>query len=757
MTRYAYDPYTFRLGRLRTERYTNPAALNYKPNGGLLQDFAYGYDLNENILHIADWVPGTGYLNNPEPQVTDPKLRSLLAQGDLLVRHFEYDPLNRLTRATGRESNNIPSPRSWTDDPGNGFNSGNHGTPTQDNAPDLTSGYWESYGYDPAGNLVELKHGSNGSATWTRHFGMGGHTPQQWAQEWPAHLNTTADWANPRGNQLTHVGDNRIDFPATHHFDANGNMTQENVERHFSWDHADRMVTFRVQAGNVPSVEARYLYGADGMRVKKWVRKNGNVNNDESAIYIGGFFEYHEWTESGISKQNSHLHVMDNKSRIAIVRVGDKHRDDGGKKVRYHLADHLGGSAVVVGGDDSNANNFINREEYFPYGETSFGSFAKKRYRYSGKERDEESGLYYFGGRFYFAAIRSWLSPDPLGPRRHLNSYETFLNNPLRYVDPLGLQTESSTTTPPKVTGDAAEGVTIEGWETTRDWKDRKGPVKPTEKATTEFSRAGGAPDAIIQSNIEGGTFKGGWIADKPGPLENLGVIRPERAAQVRAWIERGWTPQDFELIIEEESTKNDLAARKAFRETRIGRHMSDVFAANGYGIDRIKVTKELRGGVIETIVRGKFFAFDRVANPVAFFSREFWKTGSSKSNASSVGLGLFTAGIGLYASYVAIDEKYYSSGGGEAAAMREGVRQGSGWAAAAVAGGALGTMVGGLEGTLVGLVGGGVASTLGYNIADVALDPERVGPGLVGAYVGNLLFPGFSSVGFVVGGTLAQ
>ena len=38
-------------------------------------------------------------------------------------------------------------------------------------------------------------------------------------------------------------------------------------------------------------------------------------------------------------------------------------------------------------------SDFINREEYFPYGETSFGSFARKRYRFTGKERDEESGL----------------------------------------------------------------------------------------------------------------------------------------------------------------------------------------------------------------------------------------------------------------------------------------------------------------------------------------------------------------------------
>ena len=41
MTRYAYDPQTFRLARLRTERYTTPQPLTYHPTGAPLQDFAY--------------------------------------------------------------------------------------------------------------------------------------------------------------------------------------------------------------------------------------------------------------------------------------------------------------------------------------------------------------------------------------------------------------------------------------------------------------------------------------------------------------------------------------------------------------------------------------------------------------------------------------------------------------------------------------------------------------------------------------------
>ena len=57
---------TFRLKRLRSERYTKPDDLSYRPSGEALQDFGYDYDLVGNILAIRDRTPGSGILNNPE-------------------------------------------------------------------------------------------------------------------------------------------------------------------------------------------------------------------------------------------------------------------------------------------------------------------------------------------------------------------------------------------------------------------------------------------------------------------------------------------------------------------------------------------------------------------------------------------------------------------------------------------------------------------------------------------------------------------
>jgi RHS repeat-associated protein len=129
-------------------------------------------------------------------------------------------------------------------------------------------------------------------------------------------------------------------------------------------------------------------------------------------------------------------------SRIAIQRVGAAFEGDGTAKhpVQYHLGDHLGTSALVVSGSGA----WINREESFPYGETSLGSFGRKRYRFTGKERDEESGLSYHWHRYYSACLCRWIAADPLGPGDGPNSTLYASDNPLALRDPSGLAGEPS-------------------------------------------------------------------------------------------------------------------------------------------------------------------------------------------------------------------------------------------------------------------------------------------------------------------------
>ena len=64
-----------------------------------------------------------------------------------------------------------------------------------------------------------------------------------------------------------------------------------------------------------------------------------------------------------------------------------------------------------------------------------------KDYRYTGKEQDDTTGLYYFGYRYFAQLIGNWLSPDPIGPKDGLNLYQFVRNNPVNLVDANGLIT----------------------------------------------------------------------------------------------------------------------------------------------------------------------------------------------------------------------------------------------------------------------------------------------------------------------------
>jgi RHS repeat-associated protein len=108
--------------------------------------------------------------------------------------------------------------------------------------------------------------------------------------------------------------------------------------------------------------------------------------------------------------------------------------------VRYQFGNHLGSASLEL----DETGTVISYEEYNPYGSTSYLAVseniaaAAKRYRYTGKERDEESGLYYHAVRYYAAWLGRWVSTDPIGIKGGLSLYEYAHNNAVRFSDPHG-------------------------------------------------------------------------------------------------------------------------------------------------------------------------------------------------------------------------------------------------------------------------------------------------------------------------------
>lgn len=104
----------------------------------------------------------------------------------------------------------------------------------------------------------------------------------------------------------------------------------------------------------------------------------------------------------------------------------------------YYHPDHLGSSSLItnLGGD------LVQHIEYVPFGEVFIeerNSTWNTPYKFNAKELDEETGLYYYGARYYDPRMSVWLSVDPLAEKYpNVSSYVNCLDNPVKYVDPDG-------------------------------------------------------------------------------------------------------------------------------------------------------------------------------------------------------------------------------------------------------------------------------------------------------------------------------
>jgi RHS repeat-associated protein len=395
MVRHRYDPETGRLARTRVERFIRPDPDVYAPVGPPLMDLMYGWDPVGNLFELRERTPGSGIPATP-------------AGRDALDRLFHYDPLYRLVRATGRECDVSP-PAPW--DPG-----------PRCTDPNRVRPYEERYQHDPVGNLVELRH---------LHSRPDG-TIQSFRRVYEI---------APGGNRL--VALRRTAGDLQYEFDEAGHLTKEAMVRRAEWDHADRLRRWRVQTdGALPSVEAVYLYDTTGERVKKLVRSQGGPVT--TSVYVDGVYEHRRRTQGGGTDRQDVIHVGGSLVPVAMVRLGDPFPDDPMPAVTYRICDHVNSDTLTLDGE----GNVLTREEYSPFGETTFGSFSHKRYRFAGKERDWESGLYAMGARYYAPWLCRFICTDPLGMVDGSNLYRYANGNPLTLVDPSGTQAAGSSAEP---------------------------------------------------------------------------------------------------------------------------------------------------------------------------------------------------------------------------------------------------------------------------------------------------------------------
>lgn len=423
LTEYDYDPETFRLRQIFTTRPANarPAANRHAQlaDSAVVQDLSFTFDPAGNLVECEDEAYEPVFFRN---QQVEPRSQ------------YEYDALYRLTRANGRENSaltgapeNVEGP--WTE-ARFAIGSGD---------PNAMRNYTQWFDYDAAGNLERLRHQA-GPGSWTRRFHLADDSNR-----------LLASWEN--GDEWAQVDPTVV---IHYQFDTHGNTRNLNEaapQFNLRWDHCDMIGSIFLGGGGTAS----YQYDSAKQRTRKRIVNQTGTGYWER-IYLGGYELYRRYRSADATapvEEIDSLHLMEGGQRLLLVDdviTTDRTHADGTPfqavpVFRFQFSNHLGSSNLEL----DEQGTIVSYEEFHPYGTSAYrltvkdGEAPAKRYRYTGMERDEESGLSYHTARYYALWLGRWVSADPQGLEDGTDLYRYAGASPVKLFDPGG---QAGTSTP---------------------------------------------------------------------------------------------------------------------------------------------------------------------------------------------------------------------------------------------------------------------------------------------------------------------
>jgi RHS repeat-associated protein len=262
----------------------------------------------------------------------------------------------------------------------------------------------QTYGYDWLNRLT----GMNETSGWSETFSYDPYGNRTGGSSSSPYMPLQIPTINTQTNKIS---------AANHSYDAVGNLIQglgaDGLVKTYTYDADNRLVTFNGTA-------ATYSYDGDGRRVKK-------VAGSATTVLV----------------YDAHGQMVAEYSNQAPPTSGG---------TNYVTADHLGSTRLVT----DSTGTVIARHDFAPFGEEissviggrggviGYGVDEGLRQKFTGKERDSESGNDYFGARYYGANLGRFMTTDPLDASAHpanpqsWNRYEYAFNNPHKFVDVKG-------------------------------------------------------------------------------------------------------------------------------------------------------------------------------------------------------------------------------------------------------------------------------------------------------------------------------
>jgi len=351
---------------------------------GAITNATYTYDALNRLTQITDGAKDSvSYVYDATG-----KLISQTLPNDITTT-YNYDGLGRLTRLKDAKRNKVIAD--------NQYSYNNAGDITENTDLDGT----HTYSYDQLDRLTSATHTGTPAESYA-YDGVGNRTASH----------RSAVYSYQPFDRLIGAG------TATYIYNNNGNMTSKSDASgttQLVWDFENRLT----QVVTPASGSVTYKYDALGRRIQRTPSSGVSTN----FIYDGQEV-VRDINSDGSTAEYLNGPGIDNKIR---------QKGSSSSSTYYFSQDHLGSTTALTGAN----GKLIEQIAYDAYGNS--GGSPRTRYDYTGRERDQLTGLLYYRARFYDPQLGRFISEDPIGLAGGINSFAYVGNNPQNAKDPSGL------------------------------------------------------------------------------------------------------------------------------------------------------------------------------------------------------------------------------------------------------------------------------------------------------------------------------